>query len=134
MFFLLRRLFLAFMIGFIPLSVMQLLSIQLSSVVVLSYYLLLAPMDSNSYNLIYILNEVFIYSSAVVMVLFSEYVIVTDTRWIVGYSYIGVTCACIAVNIFILLIIGLSFIKNTCRLRRLKKKSQEAELKKSAKV
>ena len=52
---------------------MQLLAIQLSSIVVLVYYLLLKPMDSAAFNLIYILNEVFIYISAVAMVLFSEY-------------------------------------------------------------
>ena len=116
--FCLRRLFLAVIIGFVPISVAQFLAIQLSSVIVLSYFLILRPFETPTYNVFQILNEVFIYMAAVVIVLFSEYVVVTEARWLYGYAYIGLTVTCIVMNLLITLIIAIFGAKNALRKRK----------------
>ena len=124
--FLLRRAYLAVVIAFIPLSAFQFMAIQASSVAVLVYYLTLKPMETPIYNSYEIINESFIYTCAVIMVLFTDYVTETDARWVFGYSFIGITIACISVNLFLTLIVAVYAVKGALRKRKMKKEVQAA--------
>ena len=119
--FLLRRLFLAMMISFVPLSVGQLFAIQASSLIIMVYYIQLKPMDSDTYLLIHLLNECIIYICAVGMVLFTEYIAATEQRWMFGYVFIGFTVACIAVNVFITVWLAILAVKSALKKRKLAK-------------
>ena len=67
------------------------------------------------------INEVFIYMSAVAMVLFSEYVIETEARWLFGYTYIVLTVTCITVNLLVTGFIAFWAVKGFCRVRKARK-------------
>ena len=79
------------------------------------------PMETPIYNSYEIINESFIYICAVTMVLFTDYVTETDARWVFGYSFIGITIACISVNLFLTLIVAIYAVKGALRKRKMKK-------------
>ena len=75
-------------------------------------------MDSKTFILIHLINEAIIYICAVSMVLFTEYIMVTEQRWIFGYGFIGFTIACIAINVLITVFIAIIGVKSALKKRK----------------
>ena len=85
-------------------------------------------MDSMPFLVLHLINEAIIYICAVGMVLFTEYITVTEQRWMFGYVFIGITFACIAINACITIYLAVVWIKYALRIRKKAKIVEAAKL------
>ena len=103
--FVVRRLYVAIIAGFLgSYPMLQIFLTLIINTIVLIWHLTVWPMENRIQNLLYLLNE-YLYTACICCSIgFSEYNIDPETRFIIGWIYLGLLGAFLLPNVVIMVI------------------------------
>ena len=96
----------------------------MSSVGFLIYLEFVKPFTNGSLKQVYVYNEILVYMAYGFCYAFSDYTADAESRWAIGYLYMGYVLFCITLNGLVLLRLAFLTLKNHFRPKRGKQKQK----------
>lgn len=116
MFFLYRRLFFAFIIAFLGVSVvLQVYLSFMSSLILLMYILKWVPFEADQYDFLAIVNEIVLTISCYLMMLYTEYVPEPEMRYEFGNYFLYLLYFDVALNLVLLAYEIAKLLRRNCK-------------------